>query len=181
DEIANKRRGDDDRAGAQHADRDGDQKFTAVEPAGLLHQPPGSHVGRFDLAFRAPAGAGPRFRGRCTRRHPRIGDLTHTPIIKIPPRWKRVLTFAPPEVVPLSPAERLGIAVARLGKGGSSQSGTTSSNPPSSSGESVSAVDSRSVGEKPRAFAPVCSGSGTREGNGLAVYPLIWPFLSDGH
>jgi len=35
-------------------------------------------------------------------------------------------------VVPLSPAERLGIAVACLGKGGSSQSGTTSSNPPSS-------------------------------------------------
>src|SRR5215831_3447080 len=79
---------------------------------------------------------GPRFRGRCTRHHPRIGDLTHTPIIKIPPQWKRVLTFAPPQVVPLSPAERLGIAVARLGKGGSSQSGTTSSNPPSSSEES---------------------------------------------
>src|SRR5262244_22553 len=68
---------------------------------------------------------------------PRIGDLTHTPIIKIPLQWKRVLTFAPPEVVPLSPGERLGIAVARLGKGGSSQSGTTSSNPPSSGEESA--------------------------------------------
>jgi len=40
-------------------------------------------------------------------------------------------------VVPVSPAERLGIAVACLGKGGSSQSGTTVSNPPSSSGESA--------------------------------------------
>src|SRR5262245_61062796 len=49
--------------------------------------------------------------------------------------------------------------------------GTEGSNPASSSGESVSAVDSRAVGEKPRAFAPVCTGSGTREGDGLAVYP----------
>jgi hypothetical protein len=39
-------------------------------------------------------------------------------------------------VVPLSPAERLGIAVACLGKGGSSQSGTTSSKPLCSSMES---------------------------------------------
>src|SRR5215475_16158161 len=61
------------------------------------------------------------------------------------------------------------------------KSGTDGSNPVPSSGESVSAVDSRAVGEKPRAFAPVCTGSGTREGDGLAVYPLIWPFLSDGH
>ena len=66
---------------------------------------------------------------------PRIGHLTHAPIIKIPPQAKRVLTFGPPQVVPLSPAEPLSIAVARLAKGGSSQSGTTSSNPPSSSGE----------------------------------------------
>ena len=40
-------------------------------------------------------------------------------------------------MVPLSPAEPLSIAVARLAKGGSSQSGTTSSNPPSSSGSQV--------------------------------------------
>jgi hypothetical protein len=32
--------------------------------------------GRFDVAFRAPAGAGPRFRDGCTRRRPRIRDLT---------------------------------------------------------------------------------------------------------
>ena len=32
-----------------------------------------------DLAFRAPTGAGPRFRDGCTRRRPRIRDLTrHT-------------------------------------------------------------------------------------------------------
>jgi hypothetical protein len=45
-------------------------------------------------------------------------------------------TAADQNLVPLSPAERPGIAVACLGKGGSFQSGTTSSNPPSSSGES---------------------------------------------
>jgi hypothetical protein len=27
---------------------------------------------------------------------PRIGDLTHTPIGKIPSQWKRILTFGPP-------------------------------------------------------------------------------------
>jgi hypothetical protein len=48
-------------------------------------------------------------------------------------------------VVQLSPAERLGIAVACLGKGGSSQSGTTSSNPPSSSGESDANLTSKLV------------------------------------
>jgi hypothetical protein len=31
---------------------------------------------RFYLAFRAPAGAGPRFRDGCTRRRPRVRDLT---------------------------------------------------------------------------------------------------------
>jgi hypothetical protein len=35
-----------------------------------------------DLAFRAPAGREPRFRDGCTRRRPRIGDLTRTPEIK---------------------------------------------------------------------------------------------------
>ena len=48
----------------------------------------------------------------------------HTPIIKVPAQWEAA-SNCPPEVVPLSPAERRGIAVARLAKGGSSQSGTT--------------------------------------------------------
>src|SRR5262249_27032686 len=59
--------------------------------------------------------------------------------------------------------------------------GTKGSNPFPSSGESVSAVDSRAAGEKPRAFALVCRGSGTREGNGLVEHASIWPFLSEGH
>jgi len=37
-----------------------------------------SHPGRFDLAFRAPAGARPRCRDGCARCRPRIGDLTRT-------------------------------------------------------------------------------------------------------
>jgi hypothetical protein len=53
-------------------------------------------------------------------------------------------------VVPLSPAEPLSIAVARLAKGGSSQSGTTSSNPPSSSGESL-ANSTHGFGDPPPA------------------------------
>jgi hypothetical protein len=42
-----------------------DVTATQVYPSapGRRVRPPGSHVGRFDLAFRAPAGAGPRFRG----------------------------------------------------------------------------------------------------------------------
>ena len=59
--------------------------------------------------------------------------------------------------------------------------GTRSSNPVRSSGESVSAVNSGAVGEKPGAFAPVCTANGTREGDELAEHPLIWPFLSEGH
>src|SRR5215831_16779052 len=49
-------------------------------------------------------------------------------------------------------------------------SGTEGSNPVSSSEESLSAVNSRTVGEKPRSFAAVCTGSGTREGDGLAEH-----------
>jgi len=59
--------------------------------------------------------------------------------------------------------------------------GTGSLNPFSSSGESVSAVNSGAVGEKPGAFAPVCTANGTREGDELAEHLLIWPFLSEGH
>src|SRR6516162_2379667 len=59
--------------------------------------------------------------------------------------------------------------------------GTNGSNPIPSSGESVSAVNSGAVGEKPGAFAPVCTANGTREGDELAEHPLIWPFLSEGH
>jgi len=59
--------------------------------------------------------------------------------------------------------------------------GTDGSNPVPSSGESVSAVNSGAVGEKPGAFAPVCTANGTREGDELAEHPLIWPFLSEGH
>ena len=51
----------------------------------------------------------------------------------------------------------------------------------SSSGESVSAVNCGAVGEKPGAFAPVCTANGMREGDELAEHPLIWPFLSEGH
>jgi hypothetical protein len=51
--------------------------------------------------------------------------------------------------------------------------GTDGSNPASSSAESVSAVNSRAVGEKPRTCAPVSSGRGTREGDGLAEHRLI--------
>lgn len=58
---------------------------------------------------------------------------------------------------------------------------TSSQLTPSSSGESVSAVNSGAVGEKPGAFAPVCTANGTREGDELAEHPLIWPFLSEGH
>ena len=58
---------------------------------------------------------------------------------------------------------------------------TRSSNPLPSSGESVSAVNSGAVGEKPGVFAPVCTANGTREGDELAEHPLIWPFLSEGH
>ena len=47
-------------------------------------RPPRSHPGRFDLAFRTSACAGPRFRGGCTRRRPRIGDLTRRPNMKMP-------------------------------------------------------------------------------------------------
>ena len=60
-------------------------------------------------------------------------------------------------------------------------SGTDGSNPAPSSAESVSAVNSGAVGEKPGAFAPVCTANGTREGDELAEHPLSWPFLSEGH
>ena len=59
---------------------------------------------------------------------------------------------------------------------GSDPPGTVSSNPSRSSGESVSAVNSGAVGEKPGAFAPVCTANGTRKGDELATHPLIWPF-----
>ena len=36
-------------------------------PHGRRVRPPRSHLGRFDVAFRAPAGAGVRFRDACTR------------------------------------------------------------------------------------------------------------------
>jgi hypothetical protein len=48
------------------ADVTATQVYTIFDIHPLLARrvrPPGSHVGRFDLAFRAPAGAGPRFRG----------------------------------------------------------------------------------------------------------------------
>ena len=35
-----------------------------------------SDPGWFDLAFRAPAGTGPRFRDGCTWRRPRVYDVT---------------------------------------------------------------------------------------------------------
>src|SRR5262249_17453430 len=54
--------------------------------------------------------------------------------------------------------------------------GTDGSNPVPSSGESVSAVNSGPVGEKPRAFAPVCTASGTRDGDELAATPSFTPF-----
>ena len=57
-------------------------------------------------------------------------------------------------MVPLSPAERLG-AVACLGKGGSSQSGTSSSNPPSSSGESGALAGTDRVADPLSAWAKV--------------------------
>jgi hypothetical protein len=51
--------------GFSWADVTATQVYTIFEIHPLLARvrPPGSHVGRFGLAFRAPAGAGPRFRG----------------------------------------------------------------------------------------------------------------------
>src|SRR6516225_3612812 len=62
-----------------------------------------------------------------------------------------------------------------------SRPGTRSLNPSPATGESVSAVNSGAVGEKPGVFAPVCTANGTREGDELAEHLLIWPFLSEGH
>src|SRR5215813_1138239 len=58
--------------------------------------------------------------------------------------------------------------------------GTDGSNPVPSSGESVSAVNSGAVGEKPRAFAPVCTASGTRDGDELADTRSFSPFSLKG-
>ena len=59
------------------------------------------------------------------------------------------------------------ISARRRGRQQSSPSpGTEGSNPSPSNTESVSAVNSRAVGEKPRAFAAVCTRSGREGGTG---------------
>ena len=60
------------------ADVTATQVYTIFDSSapGRRDHPPRSQSGRFDVAFRAPAGAGPRFRDGCTRRRPRIRDLT---------------------------------------------------------------------------------------------------------
>jgi hypothetical protein len=59
--------------------------------------------------------------------------------------------------------------------------GTASSNPSSSSSQSVSAVNPEAIGEKPRTLAAVCGWRGTREGTRRLRTGTPSPFLSDGH
>src|SRR3984893_17308982 len=55
---------------------------------------------RFYLAIRAPAGAGPRFRDGCTRRRPRVRDLTrYTRDRKLQPRRTLARFISDPPLV----------------------------------------------------------------------------------